>query len=217
MPAPTIVPALKGKRICLDPGHPSEVGEGTTGRGISEIAVAWQIATRLEKLLKAEGALVKQTKSREREKVTNKARALIANAFKADIMVRLHCDSDSGTGTAVYYPDRVGKARDGKTGPTSTVLAACKRVAVPFHAGYVAGLNDLRIDLKDKGLLSDVRTNVGGKQGALTGSIYSEVPVVLIELCVLTNPHDEAIVANVTGQEKIAHAILQGILRVFTV
>jgi N-acetylmuramoyl-L-alanine amidase len=201
---------LVGKRICLDPGHPSEVGEGTTGKNISEISVAWQIALRLEKRLVSEGALVKKTKTKEKEKVTNKSRALMANAFKADIMVRLHCDADSGTGTAVYYPDRAGTARDGKKGPTPSVLTACKRVAVPFHAGYAAGLGGL---LKDKGLLPDTRTNVGGKQGALTGSIYSEVPVVLIELCVLTNPHDEAIVASPSGQDKIAEAILQGILR----
>ena len=118
-----------------------------------------------------------------------------------------------GTGTAVYYPTQQGTAKDGKTRPESCRFdSVVKTLAPRFHTGYANALQGL---LKDKGLLSDLRTNIGGKQGALTGSIYSEVPVVLVELCVLTNPHDEAIVSSDAGQQKLAEALLAGVLQVF--
>ena len=99
---------LAGKRLCLDPGHPSEVGEGTTGKKISEIQVAWQVCLRLEALLKANGAQVKRTKRTEKERVTNKQRALIANSFASDFVVRLHCDADSWHGHGGVLSDPAG-------------------------------------------------------------------------------------------------------------
>jgi N-acetylmuramoyl-L-alanine amidase len=66
--------------------------------------------------------------------------------------------------------------------------------------------------LRDRGLKSDMATRVGAQQGALTGSIYSHVPVLLVEMCVLTNPHDEALVATDEGQETMARALAQGVM-----
>lgn len=43
------------RTICIDPGHPSEVGRGTAGRSISEISLAWQIAVGLRRELTASG------------------------------------------------------------------------------------------------------------------------------------------------------------------
>ncbi|MBC8102865.1 MAG: N-acetylmuramoyl-L-alanine amidase, partial [Cytophagales bacterium] len=52
------------------------------------------------------------------------------------------------------------------------------------------------------------------RQGALTGSVFSKVPVLLIEMGVLTNPRDEAILASAKGQAKIADAITAATLAV---
>ena len=201
-------PPLAGQRVCIDPGHPSEVGMGTRGKKLTEVGLVWTVALRLRDLLTERGAQVALTKRSERQMVRNRERARIANAFKADLLVRLHCDANAGSGTATFYPDRQGKAADGKRGPSKEVLAATGRVAPVFHRALAKGLSGM---LADKGLHSDVHTYIGGKQGALTGSIHSEVPVVLVEMCVLTNPRDEAAMASAAGRERMAVALADAV------
>ena len=195
-------------KICIDPGHPSEVGEGARGKKLTEIHAAWQVAKRLETLLATAGHTVKLTKSREREFVKNRRRAEIANAFQADLLVRLHCDSEGGTGFWTYFPDRPGTDATGKRGPSPEIIAACKLKAPKFHAALAAELKGV---LRNNGCLPDIRTAVGSKQGALTGSIWSQVPVVLVEMCVLTNARDEAFLLSDSGQERMAKALAAGV------
>jgi len=63
----------------------------------------------------------------------------------------------------------------------------------------------------DRGLMTDRQTAIGKRQGALTGSIYSQVPVLLIELAVLTNPKDEKFLASKDGFEHLCQAIAAGV------
>ena len=195
--------------ICIDPGHPSEVGRGTEGRRITEIEAAWIIAQRMKTILLADGYTVVLTKSSENQFVKNRQRAETANASHAALMVRLHCDGGEGIGSglAVYAPDRQGRAADGKIGPTPEVIAASQSAAKIF---YKTVADDLAGKLPARGLHSDTATRVGGLQGALTGSIYSQVPVVLVEMCVLTNSHDEAFIRSDSGQAAMAHALVDG-------
>ncbi len=195
--------------ICIDPGHPSEVGSGTEGRHITEIEAAWIIAQRMKALLLADGYTVVLTKSSENQFVKNRQRAETANFSHAALMVRLHCDGGEGIGSglAVYAPDRQGRAAGGKTGPTTAVIAASQSAAKLFYKTVAA---DLAGKLATRGLHPDTATRVGGMQGALTGSIYSQVPVVLVEMCVLTNPHDEAFIRSDSGQAAMAHALVDG-------
>jgi N-acetylmuramoyl-L-alanine amidase len=67
--------------------------------------------------------------------------------------------------------------------------------------------------LKDGGVRGDSRTLVGSRQGALTGSIFSEVPVVLVEMVVLSNARDAAFIKSASGQALMARAIADGIVR----
>lgn len=201
---------LAGRVICLDPGHPSENGVGARGRKLTEVGVAWRVALQTKKQLNEAGASVILTKQSENEHVTNRRRAEIANKANADLMVRLHCDSEGKTGTATFYPDRTGRAPDGARGPSAQVMRASGDCARRFHPAMMAVL---RPALRDRGLLSDARTFIGGKQGgALTGSIYSRVPVLLVELCVLSNPADEAFAASATGIDRFAHALVAGVV-----
>jgi N-acetylmuramoyl-L-alanine amidase len=206
-----IVPAMGlAQTVCIDPGHPSEVGKGTRGKKISEIHAAWKVAILLKKELESSGITVVMTKGNETQYVKNRDRAATANKVKSNLMVRLHCDSEAGSGFAVYTPQKKGTAQ-GKTGPARSVLDACKNIGPIFHDELVAGLKG---KLKDNGLLPDTATAVGGKYGALIGSIFSEVPVVLIEMCRLSNKKDEAFISSVVGQKTMAHALAQATLKV---
>ena len=193
--------------VCIDPGHPSEVGRGTQGRRLTELHANWEVALRLRDLLRKGGYRVVMTKGSEGEFVRNRRRAEIANEAHADLMVRLHCDGAARPGFAVYYPDRQGRA-EGVRGPAPDVLRRTAPLARRFHAALAAGLKG---SLRDNGLLSDVRTAVGSRQGALTGSVFSRVPVVLVEMVTLTNRGDEAFLLSEAGRQTMVSALATGV------
>lgn len=199
---------LAGKTICIDPGHPSENGSGARGSKIGEVHANWMVALKLKAALQAMGAKVVMTKSKESEKVTNRKRAEIGNAAKAALMIRLHCDATSGSGFAVYYPDKAGTVK-GVSGPGKSVLTASAKIAKAFYPAMVKSLSG---KLKGRGLKTDRATLIGGKQGALTGSIFSKVPVVLVEMVNLQSKSDDSFIAEGTGQAAVAKAIAAGIV-----
>jgi N-acetylmuramoyl-L-alanine amidase len=193
--------------ICIDPGHPSESGRGTQGRHLTEIDAAWQVAQILKEDLAKRGYRVVLTKQSAQEFVTNKRRAQIANDCNSALLLRLHCDADAGTGIASYAPDRQGTA-NGVTGPDKRIIEESQNALREFYPAMIKSLDGL---LANRGMFADTSTRIGGKQGALTGSIYSKVPVILVEMCVLTNPHDEAIISSAVGKQRIAAALTAGV------
>jgi N-acetylmuramoyl-L-alanine amidase len=210
-PAPQEAPRQKSARefiLALDPGHPSERNSGrTVQNGTTEVRICWQVAVRLRDLLRERGVRVVMTKAAEGEYVTNRERAMIANRARADLFLRLHCDTATGRGYNIYYPGRQGTAQ-GKTGPSPAVIAASRRAADLFHQGFSRKIGR---DLRDKGVRTDAETFVGRQQGALTGSIFSEVPALTVEMCVLSDPHDAAFVKSEEGQKKLAAALAEGV------
>lgn len=197
----------RSQTICVDPGHPSEVGIGTQGKHISEVHAVWLVARKLQAELVKRGFNVVLTKSAERQKVTNKRRAEIANAANADLFLRLHCDAGSKPGFATYYPGASGRVK-GVTGPSNTVLARSKQAGRLFHPVVARSLAGF---VSDRGLHTEMGTAIGAKQGALTGSIYSKVPVLLVELAVLQNKHDDEFIATDQGQSIYAAALANGV------
>lgn len=198
--------------VCIDPGHPSEVASGkNVQNGTSEAHVDWAVASKLREALEARGYEVVMTKSAEDELVRNKDRALIANRARAALMIRLHCDASAERGFAIYYPDRRGRAKDGTTGPAPGVIEESRRAAEAVHAGLAEGL---RGALNDNGVRTDYQTKVGREQGgALTGSIFSEVPVVTIEMVVLSDEADAGFIKTDEGQRRMAESIADGVGR----
>lgn len=198
--------------VCIDPGHPSEVASGkNVQNGTSENRTNWAVATKLRDELEARGYEVVMTKASEDELVRNKERALVANRAQASLMIRLHCDASTERGFAIYYPDRQGRAKDGTKGPGPSVIEESRRAAEAVHSGLAEGLNGA---LEDNGVRTDFQTKVGRDQGgALTGSIFSEVPVVTIEMVVLSNDSDAEFIKTEEGQRRMAEAIALGVER----
>ena len=208
----TDVPESGRTVVCIDPGHPSEVASGrNVQNGTSEAHVDWVVATKLREALEARGYEVVLTKSSEEELVRNRDRALVANRARASLMIRLHCDASAERGFAVYYPDRKGRAKDGSVGPAEDVIEGSRRAAEAVHAGLAEGLKGA---LNDNGVRTDYQTKVGRDQGgALTGSIFSEVPVVTIEMVVLSNADDAEFIKTEEGQRRMAESIADGVTR----
>ena len=200
---------LRGFVVCLDPGHTSDTSQGTESRDgrLTERHVNWIVGLRLKALLGAAGATVVLTKASEGQVVANRRRAEIANTAHADLLLRLHCDSGEHSGLATYYPDRQGR-RFGVTGPSPAVIAASRRAARVFQPAVMAALGSVE---RDAGIKGDSQTGVGGRQGALTGSIFSHVPALTVEMCVLTNAHDYRFIRTPVGQDAMARALLAGV------
>lgn len=194
--------------ICIDPGHPSEVGPGTRGKKSTEIQAAWKVGLALRTQLEQRGYRVVMTKGKPLEKVTNKLRAEIANASRATLMLRLHCDYAPGeTGCGTFIATRQGT--DGKfRGPSRGVLSEVGKLGPLFHAAMSAELKGF---LKDRGQHPDSQSAVGSKHGALIGSIHCKMPSILVEMCVLNNAGDEAFITGKKGQAIMVKALAAGV------
>ena len=194
--------------VCIDPGH-SKQTVGATGKvlHLREYQVCWQMAQKLKADLEAKNITVVLTKENEDANVGNDKRAQIANKHNADLLMRLHCDSGSDSGIATFYPATQGTIRV-KTGPSEEIIAQSRTCARAFHSALLKSLHG---KLHNRGIRTDAQTAVGAKLGgALEGSIYSEVPVILVEMCVLDNRKDEAFIGSEDGQKQLAQAIAAG-------
>jgi N-acetylmuramoyl-L-alanine amidase len=194
--------------VCLDPGHPSENNDGAKlTNGLSETSLNWEVALLLRQQLEKDGFKVVMTKKAEKEFVTNRHRAEIANAAGANLFLRLHADEGNSSGFTVYYPNQRGNWH-GIEGPSAEVLASSKRAASLFHRAFAASLSG---QLKDNGLHGEEGTFIGGKQGALTGSIFSEVPTLLVEMIFLTSARDAEWMKQDANKQAMARALAAGV------
>jgi len=179
--------------------------------GVTEVHVNWTIALELRELLEESGVRVVMTKSEEDEYVTNRDRARIANESGADLFFRIHCDNavPEARGITFYCPDRQG-TWEGETGPPLELIPPCREAAEAIHDAAMSELDGL---LRDRGVKTDNDTVVGNRQGgALRGSILSRVPIVLVEICFLSNPDDVSLVTDPATRSRIVSALASGIL-----
>lgn len=200
-PAPYPLPL-----ICIDPGH-SRATVGTRGKRLLEYQICWVMANRLKAELMRRGYAVILTKPNQDANISNEDRAKTANRAHAALLIRLHCDAGNEPGIATFYPNRQGNF-GGVRGPSVEVMRKSGVAAKRFHAALVRALHGA---LKDRGIRTDAQTAVGSKQGALTGSIYAEVPVILVEMAVLQQRHDEAFLVSEAGQDLLTKAMADGI------
>ncbi|MBA3725269.1 MAG: N-acetylmuramoyl-L-alanine amidase [Armatimonadetes bacterium] len=197
--------------LCIDPGHPSENGSGNTvHNGLREVAVVWDISQRLRQELADHPIKIVLTKRHEMEFVTNARRAEIANKARADLLIRLHADAGPGSGFTVYYPRKTGTA-NGISGPSKDVLEESALAARAFFGPFSSAL---KRQLRSNGLRGDERTLIGARQGALTGSILSKVPVLLVEMAFITDKKDAAWLAGDRNRHRMAKALAAGVLAV---
>lgn len=195
-------------RVCIDPGHPSENNDGRELlNGLREVEVNWAAAQALQELLEQDGYAVVLTKSSSGEYVTNKRRAEIANEADADLMLRLHADSEGPGGFTIYYPRKQGQVKSVR-GRSPATIEASARAATAFHGTLSSALPP---HLKDNGMKGDEQTFIGAQQGALTGSIYSRVPALLLEMVNLAKSDDAKWISDPANQQGLAKAMVDGV------
>lgn len=190
---------LKGKIICIDPGHGgTDVGAigHIGGKDVYEKNITLSIALPLRDMLTSAGAKVVMTRDTDKDVYGPwadadpelQARCDIANEAQADAFVSIHIDSFSNSsvdGTTAYYNAKSSK---------DLLLAQMM---------HQATMNSLSIP--DRGVKSnDFYVNV-----------YTTMPSVLMEMGFITNDHRVKMLTSSWGPRGIAQSLFNGLVNYF--
>ena len=190
---------LKGKIICIDPGHGgTDVGAigHIGGKDVYEKNITLSIALPLRDMLTSAGAKVVMTRDTDKDVYGPwadadpelQARCDIANEAHADAFVSIHIDSFSNSsvdGTTAYYNAKSSK---------DLLLAQMM---------HQATMNSLSIP--DRGVKSnDFYVNV-----------YTSMPSVLMEMGIITNDHRVKMLTSSWGPRGIAQSLFNGLVNYF--
>lgn len=181
---------VRGKRVCLDPGHGGADPGAVGPTGLREKDVNLSIALQTAALLRAAGMEVIMTREDDRYVDLN-SRARIANESEADIFVSIHADAVlnkptvGGTSTYTYYI-RQKEERE--------------HLARLLQAELVAALG-----LQDRGIFN--------KNFAVLRE--TQMPAALVEVAFISNPEEERLLADGAFQQRAAGALVRAIERFF--
>lgn len=211
---------LRGKVVVVDPGHnggnashPRRINErvdaggfrkqcNTTGTetddGYPEHAYNWDVAKRLTKLLRAEGAKVVLTrKSDDGVGPCIDERGRTAARHDADLLVSVHADGSlgGGHGFAVLRPGKV-------PGYTARTYGRSKLLARDVADAFVDG-----------GFTPSTYLGRGGidKRKDLGTLNLAGVPAVMVETGNMRSPQDARVLSRGKGRQRVAKALAAGV------
>jgi len=200
------------KIVVIDPGHSSivdletepeapgskimKIKEPGGGHGINtktpEYVVNMAVAIKLRSLLLGKGYTVIMTKTQNKQVLGSIARAEVGNKAKANLVIRIHADSNDNTsakGATMLVPT--------DTKYTDPIYKTSKKY------GQIV-FNDLT---------KDVGMNSRGvvERSDMTGFNWSKVPVMLIEMGFQSNFTEDKLLVTYSYQAKIAKGLADGI------
>lgn len=188
-------PRLAGKRVVIDPAlggsNKGQIVKGPYGE-ISEEEILWDLATRLEGRMIAAG--METILSRPHmDDPSSRDRASIANAFGADLMLSLHCDSypnEKANGVASFYFG----SENGTNSLTGETLSA-----------YI-----------QKEIVARTPLNNCGSHARTWDLLrLTRMPMVEVVTGYLTNPDDLAVLTDPQMRDHIAEAIVVAVKRLY--
>lgn len=210
-PSPQDLPLL-GVSIGLDPGHQAHsnktpepvapgssqtkksVSSGTQGSwsGTPEYEVVLAVGLKLRALLEEKGATVYMTRETNDVDISNVQRAQRMNELGVDLVLRLHCDGSEDPekhGSSMLVPSN---------DCTQAINAESERAGEILQKAYIeaTGLHDRGLKYRED----------------MSGFNHSTVPVVLSEMCYMTNEEEDALINTEDFQQTCAEGLCQGIL-----
>ena len=203
------VPDLKV--ITIDPGH-GGVDNGTANKrlGLLEKTMAFDVATRLAKLLRAEGYKIMLTRETD-TKIELPIRAAMANTAGADLFLSIHFNSleaDTKTnGTEIFtFAPAEFRSTDSWSRKTDDSEKEPSPVNKYDHWNSVLGY------AMQHEMLDSLKTFDRGKKIAHWGVLKPlNCPGVLIESGFLSNPEEARKISTPEYRQQIAEAIARGV------
>ncbi|MBZ9689175.1 N-acetylmuramoyl-L-alanine amidase [Clostridium estertheticum] len=198
--------------IVIDPGHASrtslekeqqapgsnimKIKEPGGAQGINtktpEYVVNMAVAVRLKSLLEGKGYKVIMTKTDNKQMLGNIARAQVGNKAKADLVIRIHADSNNDSsvkGASMLVP------ADSKN--TNAIYKTSKKYGEIVFNNLIHS-----IGMKNRGVV---------ERNDLTGFNWSVVPVILVEMGFQSNVEEDKLLVTENYQNKLAKALSEGI------
>ena len=188
-------PMLAGKRVVIDPAlgdtHKGHVVQGPYGQ-ITEEEIIWDLASRIEGRMIAAG--METIKSRPRmDNPSATARADVANAFGADLIISLKCDhypNEKANGIATFYFG----SDTGNSSLTGETLS-----------GYIQREIVARTNLQ----------NCGNHARTWEMLRFTQAPTVEVVLGYLSNPGDVAQLTDPAVRDAMAEAVVVAVKRLY--
>ena len=217
---------LQVSRIVIDAGHGGR-DPGATSNGLLEAEVVLDIARRLAQRLEAQpGVEVVMTRTGDTF-VPLRGRTALANEVKADLFLSIHANASRNPkahGVETYFLDfaldpeaeqiaaRENLAASGtmkelesllETIAANSKLRESREFAATIQRAMVSNLQPVNADVRDLGV----------KQAPFFVLIGARMPSVLAEVSFVTNRHEASLLATDAYRDRIANALLEGILR----
>ena len=185
-------PALTGKIVVIDPGHGAR-DPGLVGTRVSESAVVFDLAARLEGRLTATGVTAYLTRGPDTD-LSEDERADLANTLRANLLISLHVDAHpnpDASGVATFY---YGNDTLGGSSPFGEKFAGLVQREILARTE----LRDCRIHGKTWDLLRRTR-----------------MPAVRIDVGYVTNPDDANRLRSPQFRDVVAEAIAVAVQRLY--
>jgi N-acetylmuramoyl-L-alanine amidase len=204
-----VAEAIAAALICIDPGHgtPAAVGrqrepigpgssllkEKDGGGAAGEAGVVLAIARRTQALLLEGGYRVAMTRTAASTRRGNVERAQFCNRRGAALMLRIHADGSSDTsrrGVSTLYPAL-------RRGWTDDIFGPSRRAARLVQRQLVRATG-----ARDLGLVP---------RSDLTGFNWADVPAILVETGLLSNPTERSLLHSPAYQQRVARGLAAGV------
>lgn len=194
--------------ICIDPGHQKKgdskleaispgsgnkkprVSQGTEGIGTkkAEYIVNLEASLILKEILIEKGYNVIMTRESHEVNISNAERAEIANKEKADMTIRIHCDSLNDTS---------------KTGATILIPSGKSNNAKGMYEESNEFANILKENLKKQG----IKVNGIFERNDITGFNWSTVPVIIFEMGFMSNYSEDKMLCDENYQKRLMNIV----------
>lgn len=217
---------LQVSRIVIDAGHGGR-DPGATSNGLLEAEVVLDIAQRLAKRLGSQpGVEVVMTRTDDTF-LPLRARTALANEVKADLFLSIHANASRNSkahGVETYFLDfaldpeaeqiaaRENLAASGKMKDLQNLLETIAANSKLRESREFAGAIQRAVVSNLQAVNADVR-DLGVKQAPFFVLIGAHMPSVLAEVSFLTNRREASLLATDAYRDRIADALLEGVLR----
>jgi N-acetylmuramoyl-L-alanine amidase len=201
--------------VVIDPGHQAKadydqepVGPGSSktkakvssgtrsvNTGSPESKLVLAVSLKLRDSLEAQGIRVLMTRTTQDVDISNVERAQIANKAGADLFVRIHADGVADTsihGILMLYPATIA-------GWTDDIAVESKRAA--------------RLALDELIATTGSHNRGLSARSDLSGFNWSDVPVILPEIGLMSNAAEDKLLATDAYQDKIVQGLTKAILK----
>lgn len=213
---------LTVSRIVLDPGHGGH-DPGARVRSLDEAALVLDVALRLEKLLlKQAGTEVVLTR-RTDVFIPLQERTTIANRAGADLFLSIHANASPNPrarGIETYFLNFAPNPEAEAVAARENAASGQAMHALPDIVKAIALNNKIDESRDFASLVQDTLVrklrgtrNLGVKQAPFVVLIGATMPSILAEISFITNRDDGQLLKTGAHRQKIAEALLNGILR----